>query len=175
MTALTEQMEASFLSMELLETDDYLDSNLEENLSLLNSVVYDYRSINLDEVESFLSSNSVTKKINVFPNHKIEKIANDQYSDKNYWDLILLLNNREMITEMPKNSDLLQETVETEVSEYFANPNRKYQGNAPSELIEAYKEALLEKRTEENLEKQLFEILDPNYKKQFLRSVKYKV
>lgn len=178
------QMEASFLSMELFEPNEIVETQ-ESNLK--NCAVFDYRSLDYSELASFLSENpEAFETINVDPNYKIENVAYSQYNDKNYWDLLMLLNSRNMIEDMPKNQDLLVEEVNEIADSYFKN----YQGNTPEHetgeydennqaikktIKDAYIEYLLEKKTQENYEKQKFYALKSGYKKQFLRTVKYKI
>lgn len=162
--------------MELVKTE--LDNN--------EVYVYDFNSLNFDDVLNFVSNNPDSLEyINVDTNHKIENVSQKLYEDKNYFDLIMLLNNRDMISGMPKTTDAIAKEAEDETYSYFKN----YEGNIPTwteidketgkevekTLIDLYKDKLIEKKTEEDLENQKFIVLKPSYKKQFLRTTRYKI
>lgn len=166
---LNNQLSNSFVTMEYADSDIEPTSGYEE---LYNTAYRDYQSLNISDVDEFCNANpNALIKVNVQPGMPPELIANKLYGDKNYWDLLMVLNDREALDGLPKSNDLLEAEVDSLVKEYFAN----YQGNASDELIEAYKSALLERKQEENTAKQTFIALNPQYKKQFLRSVKYSI
>lgn len=172
---LKSQMDTSCIQMELLDVKDFIEYT-QENLDLQDKVCYDYKSLNTDDITNFINENpQALEIINLDSAYNIETLAMKKYNDINFFDLILLLNNRNMVLDMPKNNDLLEEEINTLTQNYFSNPESPYQGNASQELISAYKENLLEKKTEENVKKQYFTILKPEYKKQFLRTTKYKI
>ena len=166
---LNNQLSNSFVEME------YADSELEPTgglEALYNTVYRDYQTLDISAAGEFFDANpNALLKVNVQPGMAPELIAKKLYGDKDYWDLLMVLNNREALGGLPKGNDLLEAEVDDLVQEYFSN----YQGNASDELIEAYKSALLERKQEENIAKQTFTALNPQYKKQFLRSVKYSV
>ena len=164
---LNSQLEPSFMEMDTLDTDVESTSGYEE---LYNCVYYDYNSLDTSAALEYCINNpSSLLKVNVPAGISVESLAYKLYSDKNYWDLIMILNNKEMLNDMPKTNDLIEIEVEELVNNYF----KDYQGNKSDELIEAYTKQLLENKTTENTESQSFIILNPSYQKQFLRSVKY--
>lgn len=170
MTQINSQLEPSQISMELIKTE--LDNQ--------EVYAYDFKSLSFDDLKSFAESNpDAFTTVNVDANHSIEGVAKKLYNDTSYWDLILLLNNREMIEGMPKSTDILADEVRSETLNYFQN----YQGNIPQwdteegqkSLIDLYYENKIEQRTEENVQDQTFTVLKPEYKKQFLRTTRYKI
>ena len=171
MTQINSQLEPSQISMELIKTE--LDNQ--------EVYAYDFKSLSFDDLKSFAQSNpDAFTTVNVDANHSVESVAKKLYDDASYFDLILLLNNRDMIEDMPKSTDLLVDEVEDETLSYFKN----YQGNIPSfedsegnqkTLIDVYLENKLQQRTEENVQNQTFLVLKPEYKKQFLRTTRYKI
>lgn len=172
---LKSQMDTSCIQMELLNVKDFVEYS-QENIDFQDKVCYDYKSLNTDDIMNFINENpQALEIINLDSEYNIETLAKKKYNDINFFDLILILNNREMVLGMPKNNDLLEEEVETLTQNYFSNPEAPYQGNSTQELVEAYKNSLLEKKIEENVERQYFTILKPEYKKQFLRTTKYKI
>lgn len=154
---------------------EYADSEIEptDGLEALYNTAYrDYQTLDISDVEEFCDANpDALIKVNVQAGMLPELIANKLYSDKDYWDLLMILNNRECLIGVPKSNDIVEIEVDDLVDAYFKN----YQGNVSDEMKDAYREALLERKHEENTEKQVFVALNPKYKKQFLRSVKYSV
>lgn len=141
---------------------------------LYNTVYRDYQSLNIDSVINFYKSYpEAFIKVNAAPGISPEMLAKKLYNDTSYWDLILIINNKNYFTDLPRENDLVTVEVEELVKSYFLNSKKPYQGEIPEGLIEAYTEHLNELKQEENIKKQSFIVLNPNYKKQFLRSVKY--
>ena len=171
MTQLNNQLEPSQISMELIKTE----------LENQEVYAYDFKSLSFEDLKSFAESNpDAFITVNVDANHSIEGVAKKLYGDSSYWDLLLLLNNRDMIEGMPKSTDILADEVNSETLNYFQN----YQGNIPSfedsegnqkTLIDVYYENKIQQRTEENVQNQTFVVLKPEYKKQFLRTTRYKI
>lgn len=171
MQTLNNQLSNSFVEME------YGDSGVEPipgYEELYNTAYRDYQTLNVNAVLQFVKNypQSVLK-VNVPPEVKIETLSQKLYSDKDYWDLILVLNNKEFLYDMPKSNDIISIEVDDLVKNYFYNSEKPYQGNIPEGLTEAYSNALMETKTQENNDNQTFIVLNPNYKKQFLRAVKY--
>ena len=67
--------------------------------STYNFNITDYTSTGLNKIRSYLNTlgNSYFVYLKVEENTKIEKVCYDYYNNTNYYDLILLLNNKEMI------------------------------------------------------------------------------
>lgn len=168
-TELNSQMESSIIEAVYADSDIENAPGYEE---LWNTSYVDYRELNISATQDYKETTpSAFIKVNIPPDIKAENIAYKMYSDKNYWDVLLLTTRREMMTDMPKTNEMLEEWVNAKVTNYFSN----YKGNAPQEFKDAYREALLEKETETNIENQIFETLDPNAQREFLRSTKYSV
>lgn len=85
---------------------------------------------------------------------KIERLAFDLYKSPDYWDIIVLLNDRNPLFDMPYNFDNVTETVEKFVEKY-------------SKII-YYSSPLNEKRTEELLEEWKERIFERNEKLRFI-------
>ena len=168
---LNTQLEPSQISMEVIKTK--LDNQ--------EVYAYDFKSLDYSDLKSFVNSNpEAFTTVNVDANHSIESVAKTLYGDSNYWDLILLLNNREMIEDMPKSTDILADEVKSKTLNYFQD----YKGNIPTyedsegnqkSLIDLYYESKIKQETESNVQSQTFVVLKPEYKKQFLRTTRYKI
>lgn len=135
--------------------------------------VRDYRDFNFDEVKEKTSKMNL-KMVKINANDYIEGVANNLYKNIDMWDLILLINGREALNDMPYDNDRLDSMVSELVNNYFYNSERPFQGPLSGELIEAYKQALIEKMTDVNYKNMVFKVIDPNDMGDFLRDIKYK-
>ena len=168
---LNSQLETSFVSSEYLDSECDYEAGLE---ALTNAAYRDYQSVNIQDVLDFCNKNPQSLvKVNVPPGISIEGVSQKLYNDKNYWDIIMILNNRELLTGMPKDTDILEYEIDTLVKDYFQDADKPYQGNIPDGLSDAYTENLRERKIEENVQNQTFIALNPSYIKEFLRVVKY--
>lgn len=98
-------------------TIDYADFIIEGSA---NFNIKDYNSVNLIKIKSFLNSLSnsyfVYLKIEVGAN--IEKVCFDYYKSTDYCDLIMMLNDRDIIYDMPYQSDIILEAIEKDIDRY---------------------------------------------------------
>lgn len=134
--------------------------------------VTDYRSFDIHSYDSFFNESN-TEKIKINENDFIEAVAYDYYSDVNMWDLVLIMNNRDAITDMPYDSDLVVEIAEEIVSNYFYNPSSPYQGTITNDLVNAYRNYIVQYLTEKNMDLMSLRVLKNEYLGDFLRTFKY--
>ena len=66
---------------------------------------------------------------------KIENIAYKLYNDPKYYDILMLLNQRDMLFDMVYTFDTIKDIVEEETNNYF----NEYQGKTSAEFLESYK------------------------------------
>ena len=122
-------------------TINYDEFAIEESKS--NFSVKDYNSISTTKIKSYLnsldSSYYVYLKIDV--GAKIEKVLYDYYKNTDYCDLIMLMNNREMIYDMPYSYDIILEAIENDIDRYrskvFRNNFDKLSDRAYMDLEES--------------------------------------
>src|SRR5574344_304011 len=99
--------------------------------STYNFNITDYTSAGLNKIRSYLNtlSNSYFVYLKVEENTKIEKV---------YYDLILLLNNKEMVYDMPYSYDIILEAIEKDIDRYrsrvFKNTFEKFSDMAYNDL-----------------------------------------
>lgn len=82
--------------------------------------VYDYTSLDFNEVIKYLNSldKSWFEYVKIYEGTTIEKACYDYYNTTDYYDLLLLLNGREMLNDTPYTSDVLIDNTENELKEY---------------------------------------------------------
>src|SRR5574344_1282034 len=99
--------------------------------STYNFNITDYTSAGLNKIRSYLNtlSNSYFVYLKVEENTKIEKVC---------YDLILLLNNKEMVYDMPYSYDIILEAIEKDIDRYrsrvFKNTFEKFSDMAYNDL-----------------------------------------
>ncbi|EAL4082852.1 hypothetical protein DFW61_10990, partial [Campylobacter coli] len=80
-----------------LDSYDYLEANKTES-EVCN--VRDYRSVDYSSITKYINdSNTINVKINA--NDFIESVSNRLYNDPNLWDLLMLINNKDALSDMP--------------------------------------------------------------------------
>lgn len=113
----------------------------------INLNVYDYTSLNLEEVKEYLNSLDKTwfdyLKINT--ESKIERVVYDYYSTSDYYDLILFINGRLMLEDMPYSYDILIETSEDSVNDYILKSNIQISDQAKIRLTQNIEDKLSKK------------------------------
>ena len=83
------------------KTLNYLNFEIYNGLKILK--IFDYNSICKNKIKVYLNSlpSNYFKYLKVEQGAKIEKLCFDYYKNTNYYDIILILNNRDMIYDMP--------------------------------------------------------------------------
>ena len=135
--------------------------------------VRDYRSMDYSVITKYINdSNTINVKINA--NDFIEGVSNRLYNDPNLWGLLMLINNRDALRDMPYDSDRIADVADELISNDFNNPEKPYQGNVTEQLITEYREYLIDLLTQKNYQNMIIKALDPVYLGDFLRLFKYK-
>lgn len=153
-----------------LDNYDYLEANKTE-AEVYN--VRDYRSVDYSPISKYINdSNTINVKINA--NDFIESVSNRLYNDPNLWDLLMLINNKDALSDMPYDNDRIADMADELIADYFNNPEKPYQGNVTEQLITEYREYLIDLLTQKNYQNMIIKALDPTYLGDFLRLFKYK-
>ncbi|CCH63578.1 hypothetical protein F379_169 [Campylobacter phage F379] len=135
--------------------------------------VRDYRSMDYSTITKYINdSNTINVKINA--NDFIESVSNRLYNDPNLWDLLMLINNKDALSDMPYDNDRIADMADELIANYFNNPEKPYQGNVTEQLITEYREYLIDLLTQKNYQNMIIKALDPAYLGDFLRLFKYK-
>ena len=153
-----------------LDSYDYLEANKSE-AEVCN--VRDYRSVDYNSITNFINeSNIINVKINA--NDFMESVSNRLYNDPNLWDLLMLINNKDALSDMPYDNDRIADMADELIMNYFNNPEKPYQGNITEQLLTEYREYLIDLLTQKNYQNMVIKALDPVYLGDFLRLFKYK-
>lgn len=153
-----------------LDNYNYIEVNKSE-AEICN--VRDYRSVDCSSITNFINeSNIINVKINA--NDFIESVSNRLYNDPNLWDLLMLINNKDALSDMPYDNDRIADMADELIMNYFNNPEKPYQGNITEQLLSEYREYLIDLLTQKNYQNMIIKALDPVYLGDFLRLFKYK-
>lgn len=153
-----------------LDNYNYIEAN-KSDAEICN--VRDYRSVDYSSITNFVNeSNTINVKINA--NDFIESVSNRLYNDPNLWDLLMLINNKDALSDMPYDNDRIADMADELIMNYFNNPEKPYQGNITEQLLSEYREYLIDLLTQKNYQNMIIKALDPTYLGDFLRYFKYK-
>jgi hypothetical protein len=84
------------------------DLQWDEYNAMLDSTMTNHAEILLQgDIEKYKTDNKYYDIYNVPTNIKIEQLAYDYYSDVNYWDVILVLNNMSTYLQLPQSNDII--------------------------------------------------------------------
>jgi hypothetical protein len=128
-------------------------------------LISNYNSIDLSEISYYLMgiSDKWITHLKIHDNSKIEKIVYDYYGNDKYYDLILFLNKREMLFDMPYSNDIILDAIERDITEYefkvFGGIGTKLGKQARQKLIDK----LDSQYTENNQKFSFLKVIKPEY------------
>lgn len=124
--------------------------------------ITDYTSIDLTEIAEYLASLPkewiMTVKLN--EGAKIETVCKSLYGSTNYIDIILFLNQREQIFDMPMVFDVIEEQTSRTVELYFMNFNSDLSFIDTNEF-KNLKEQVLNDLSNQNLKNRYLTVISP--------------
>ena len=81
-------------------------------------IVSDYFSKDIDISKFFSFDESFIDVYKTETNDKLERISNELYGSPDYWDILLLLNNRDPLFDMTYNYDIVDSNVEKMIEKF---------------------------------------------------------
>lgn len=128
----------------------------------------DYFSIDFNKVADYV--NSCPKDwfdwYQLQDNSKLEKVALDIYGDSDYWDILLVINKKLALFDMPYDYDTLMKMVDYKVAEYI---KEIYKKNIPVNAYNSMVKALKEKYIAENETFRIIKIVRPSKMQAFIQ------
>lgn len=136
--------------------------------ALENYEISDYTSMDFVKIKAFVSSlpESMFSWYQIQNNVTIEKIALDLYGNADYWDVLLLINSRSPLFEMPYDFDAISVSTEDKVSAYISEV---YGSELPANVYSAMYTAFEEKMTSEVEEYRVIKIVKQERIQEFLQ------
>ena len=120
------------------KTLNYLNFEIYNGLKILK--IFNYNSICKNKIKVYLNSlpSNYFKYLKVEQGAKIEKLCFDYYKNTNYYDIILILNNRDMIYDMPYENDIILDAIDSDIENYkqkvFNDPYKKLSDRSYKDL-----------------------------------------
>lgn len=117
------------MNKELLNFENFEISDAYSTFNVQN-----YNSIDLSEIRDYLDGlpDHWFRFLKLHEGDKIEKVLYDYYGSSDFFDLILFLNKRNMIFDMPYSYDVILDAIEKDINEY----QYKVFGNTTEQLSE---------------------------------------
>lgn len=135
-----------------------------------NISVTDYKTLDLNSLRDLLNNKSYLKYIQLKYNDLIENVSYKYYKNSAYWDLLLVMNNRDALFDMVYNFDIVVDIVDEITENYF---RKDYQGKVSEEFILWYKENKKIKISNLNENNVILFILKDEILSEVIRNIKY--
>ena len=152
----------------LMKYDDFNVFNVRNTLK-----IKDYTSFDIYKIKELL--NSLDKNyfawIKLNEGSLIESALYDYYGDENLYDLIMFINQRDMLFDMPYSYDVILNAIDRSISEY----EYRVFGNFKKELSEKSNKRLREKLDADYTEKNQKFLYLKVIKREYINEVKRRV
>lgn len=152
----------------LMKYDDFNVFNVRNTLKIKN-----YTSFDIYKIKELL--NSLDKNyfawIKLNEGSLIESALYDYYGDENLYDLIMFINQRDMLFDMPYSYDVILNAIDRSISEY----EYRVFGNFKKELSEKSNKRLREKLDADYTEKNQKFLYLKVIKREYINEVKRRV
>ena len=161
----------TLLNFDTINVDDVTNvtiSKTENSLNVtptLNIQFYDRNKI--QKIKDVISTmnDAWFSYVLVPQNSSLEKISYELYNSKDYWDILLLLNERMPIFDMYYDYDIISEAGETGIQEY---ENKVYRKKILSSVRESLRIKLQENQEKENENLKIIKYIKKDYLYDFL-------
>lgn len=133
-----------------------------------NYSLSDYFSLSLNDIQEYIDScpKNWFELYRLGNITNLEKVALDIYSDPDYWDIILIVNKRNPLFDLPFEFDVLIERAEKKVMEYA---DTVYAGALPTDIETTMIDAYLSKFDTDNELFRIINIVKPSKLQEFLQ------
>ena len=152
----------------LMKYDDFNVFNVKNTLKIKN-----YTSFDIYKIKELL--NSLDKNyfawIKLNEGSLIESALYDYYGDENLYDLIMFINQRDMLCDMPYSYDVILNAIDRSISEY----EYRVFGNFKKELSEKSNKRLREKLDADYTEKNQKFLYLKVIKREYINEVKRRI
>lgn len=129
--------------------------------------VSDFTSVDLSEINTFVDNNPDLFDWHQLQNNtNIEKVALDLYGDPDFWDILLVINNRQPLTELPYDFDVISNVVDQRIDDYI---KEVYIEDLPVLTRETMYNQYLAKQEKLNDEWRVIKIVDPSKINDFMQ------
>ena len=164
----------TLLNFDHINIDDVENVTTSKNESTLNVTpsldISFYDRIKIQKIKDVISSmNEAWFSYVIVPqNTTLEKISYDLYDSKDYWDILLLVNERMPIFDMYCDYDIISEAGETALKEY---EEKIYRKKILSEVRERLRLKMQENYEAENENLKIVKYIQKNYIYDFIKYI----
>jgi hypothetical protein len=130
--------------------------------------VQDYTSKKVRDISTLpeLSSPTYIDYYTIINDDKYERISHELYGTSDYWDLLVLINSKDPLFDIPWNSDIVNLISDTLVSNYN---NGVFGGRLPIYHLEHLSDITLEEVDTNNESNRVIKYIKPNMLQTFMK------
>ena len=164
----------TLLNFDTINIDDVENVTTSKNGSTLNVTpsldISFYDRIKIQKIKDVISTMNEDwfSYVLVPQNSTLEKISYDLYESKDYWDILLLVNERMPLFDMYYDYDIISEAGETALQEY---ENKVYRKKILSEVRERLRVKMQENYEAENENLKIVKYIKKNYIYDFINYI----
>ena len=164
----------TLLNFDHINIDDVENVTTSKNESTLNVTpsldISFYDRIKIQKIKDVISTMNEDwfSYVLVPQNSTLEKISYDLYESKDYWDILLLVNERMPLFDMYYDYDIISEAGETALQEY---ENKVYRKKILSEVRERLRVKMQENYEAENENLKIIKYIKKNYIYDFINYI----
>lgn len=140
------------------------------NYNTISSAQFTSRDYNSKKFKQILDLPELTdsdfvEHVELFDNQTIEQISYNLYGSANFWDILILINNRDPLFGMSYEFDIIEDEAQTLVTNYI----NEYSGSHETETFTKLKELVLNDKVDLNEEKRTIKIIRPDKLGEFIK------
>ena len=164
----------TLLNFDHINIDDVENVTTSKNESTLNVTpsldISFYDRIKIQKIKDVISTMNEAwfSYVLVPQNSTLEKISYDLYESKDYWDILLLVNERMPLFDMYYDYDIISDAGETSLKEY---ENKVYRKKILSEVRERLRVKMQENYEAENENLKIIKYIKKNYIYDFINYI----
>lgn len=152
------------------------NKQMENTIMIFNtfedSNIVDYRSDNILERLNNYNFSDKLKNATLNENEFVEGKSYKSYNSPNFWDLILLINQKNGLFDMFFDNDTLNILADEITNEYFYG-DEPYQGPITQTLIDEYRDYIYNTLVKKNVKNKNIKLISDYEIPKLLREVKY--
>lgn len=125
------------------------DGKTQKDSSTKSFKVYDFNSLNIRKIRALMSviPDSWIGYTKIQNNTNVEKLANDIYGNPDFWDILVILNNRNPLFEWPYDFDVIEHMTDSMITKYEKYVYKKKMSDSSKEKL---RKQLYDKISEQN-------------------------
>jgi len=176
----TDYLGTAYISDKLSNNTSSIDNanssnstNISKDIKTSNTIAYqavDYTSKKVNNIRNMpeLNDTNYIEYAEMYNNQTIEQISYILYGTPNYWDLLLIINDKNPLFDMSYDFNILQQVAINSVNKYLLNYSGKYKSNT----VERLTSLLTYEQEAKNEQNRQIKVIKPNMLNSFLNALK---